>query len=925
VQEELRRNVERFELIAKASNDALWEANVRTNEAWWSDRMFEILGYKPGEVVPSQEIWNSRLHPEDREKAAASVRQSLMPGGADSWTREYRFVRPDGEVRHVYARGIVSRDPEGRPLRILGSVTDLTEVKKAEADLRENEERYRRLVEVLPDVVAISVDGVLEFINQAGLTFRKTDSVDEMIGRHILEFFHPDDRPTVIERQKRLAAGEAVPPIQFRFLRADGSVIEAESRAIPFPYKGRNANLVVIRDVTERKRAEDALKRSEEHYRLLFHGSPQPMYLVDLDTLRFLDVNRAAEEQYGYSREEFLALTLRDIRPPEDIPFLEDKVRSLRSQKGNIGVWRHRRRDGGIIQAEVISHPLETHDNPNACITIALDVTDKLEAVEKLRHSEERYRTLAKVSPVGLFRTDLRGSWLYVNEHCVHITGLAPDRLEGHAWMECIHPDDRERVRGDWERTLTLDQAFQSEFRFVRPDGKPVWVLGRALTDRDAQGAPIGYVGTLTDITERKQAETLLAGQKRTLAMVASGWALKDVLESLLQYAEKECPGMSAGLLLLDPEARTFSWASAMSLPAPLRAAFEGLPAAPEAGAPGFACADRRMAVVADLEGGPEAPGRKQALEAGYRACAAMPILGSYGGVLGAMTFWFRKPGNPPPFYVKLLETASDLAAIAVERRRQEETTRQIQELSEENHRILEANRMKSEFMASMSHELRTPLNAIIGFSQLLIDRKVGQLNEKQAEYMGDILDGGMLLLRLINDVLDLAKIESGKMQLFPEPISVPRAIREVCDILMPMALAKGIAFRIDADGVQGDVNLDSQKFKQVLYNLVSNAIKFSGQGAPVLISAVLGADGELRLKVTDQGIGIKREDIHKLFQEFQQLDSGAARHFPGTGLGLVITKKLVELHRGTVGVESEAGKGSSFFATFPALKAEDD
>jgi protein-histidine pros-kinase len=295
--------------------------------------------------------------------------------------------------------------------------------------------------------------------------------------------------------------------------------------------------------------------------------------------------------------------------------------------------------------------------------------------------------------------------------------------------------------------------------------------------------------------------------------------------------------------------------------------------------------------------------------------------MGSYGGLLGTLASFSRAPGEVSSFDLKLLETATDLAGIAVERWRQEETGRLNQELSEENRRILEANRMKSEFMASMSHELRTPLNAIIGFSQLLIDRKVGALNDKQSEYLGDILDGGMHLLRLINDVLDLAKIESGKMQLFLEPVSVTHAIREVCDILTPMALPKGIVFRIEADLNPDPALLDSQKFKQVLYNLISNAIKFSGQGAPVRISALRGDLAELRLQVTDQGIGIRKEDMGKLFQEFQQLDSGATRHFPGTGLGLVITKKLVELHHGTVGMESEAGKGSTFFAVFPELQ----
>jgi PAS domain S-box-containing protein len=827
-----------------------------------------------------------------------------------------------GEVRYGEARtgaGIYSTKVFPLPDRCVGvAFENVSERKRAQESALENEERYRKLVELLPDVVAISIDGILEFINRAGMAFRGVERPEDMVGMPILEFFHPDDRPLVAERQKLLATGRPVPPIQFRFLRADGSVLEAESRAIPFPYRGRTANLVVIRDVTERLRAEEALRRSEEHYRLLFHESPQAMYLVDLDTLRFLDVNRAAESQYGYSREEFLALTLRDIRPPEDVPHLKEKVRGIRIQRGNLGVWRHLRKDGTLLQAEIIAHPLEASREPSAALVIATDVTGKLMVLEKLRHSEERYRTLARVSPVGLFRTDPSGETSYVNEHTVLITGLGPEALEGRGWLDGVHVEDRERVRAEWERTLALNLPFHAEYRFVRPDGRHVWVLGRVQADRDPDGSLIGYVGTLTDITERKQAETLLACQKKTLSLIACGSPLAEVLDALLRQVRRESPCLAGAAFLLDPNGGALTLASAPGMPETMRRALASIPPSEESGPAGIAAATRRPAGCPRMvEAGSWIRGREESLAEGYLSCFAQPIKESYGGTLGAVAFWFRSAGEPSAFDAKLLETASDLAAITVERWRQEEIARINQELSEDNRRILEANRMKSEFMASMSHELRTPLNAIIGFSQLLIDRKVGPLNEKQAEYLGDVLDGGMHLLRLINDVLDLAKIESGKMQLFRDTVDVPSAVREVCDILMPMALAKGIDLRTEAALAPPASSLDSQKFKQVLYNLVSNAIKFSSHGGAVLVAADR-KDGSLRLRVTDHGIGIRKEDMGKLFQEFQQLESGAARHLPGTGLGLVITKKLVELHGGTVGVESEPGKGSTFHALFP-------
>jgi PAS domain S-box-containing protein len=916
-QESLRRSVERFELISRATNDALWELDCATGEVWWNERLYALLGYDPSQDRPGMEAWEERLHPEDRECTVESMRGDIE-GDGDHWVREYRIRRADGAILSIYSRGYISRDAQGRARRVLAAMMDITGLKRAQESALENEERYRKLVELLPDAVAISIDGILEFINRAGVAFRGVERAEDMVGTPVLDFFHPDDRPLVAERQKRLASGEPVPPIQFRLLRADGSILEAESRAIPFPYRGRNANLVVIRDVTERLRAEEALRRSEEHYRLLFHESPQPMYLVDLDNLRFLDVNRAAEVQYGYSREEFLAMSLRGIRPQEDIPYLAEKVRGIRTGRGNLGVWRHRRKDGSQLQAEVIAHPLEDAGEPAAALVIATDVTEKLKVLERLSHSEERYRTLARVSPVGLFRTGPDGNYNYVNEHTALITGLGPEALEGRGWLAALHVEDRERVRTDWDRAVSLNEPFHAEYRFVRPDGRLVWVLGRALADRGPDGGIIGYVGTLTDITERKQAETLLACQKKTLSLIACGSPVAEVLDALLRQVRWESPGLAGAAFLMDAKGDALELASAPGMPESMRRSLASLPPSEESGPAGVAAATRRLAGCPRIEdGGSWTRGRAESLAEGFLSCYAMPIKGSYGGTLGAVAFWFRRADEPSAFDTKLLETASDLAAITVERRHQEEIARINQELSEDNRRIMEANRMKSEFMASMSHELRTPLNAIIGFSQLLIDRKVGPLNEKQAEYLGDVLEGGMHLLRLINDVLDLAKIESGKMQLYRETVDIPSAVREVCDILLPMALAKGIDLRTDAALSPPASSLDSQKFKQVLYNLVSNAIKFSSHGGAVLVAADR-KDGNLRLRVTDHGIGIRKEDLGRLFQEFQQLESGAARHLPGTGLGLVITKKLVELHGGSVGVESEPGKGSTFQAIFP-------
>jgi signal transduction histidine kinase len=222
-----------------------------------------------------------------------------------------------------------------------------------------------------------------------------------------------------------------------------------------------------------------------------------------------------------------------------------------------------------------------------------------------------------------------------------------------------------------------------------------------------------------------------------------------------------------------------------------------------------------------------------------------------------------------------------------------------------------------------MSHELRTPLNGIIGFAEFLIDGKPGKLNPKQSEYLGDILNSGRHLLQLINDVLDLAKVEAGKMELTPETFPLRKAIEEVCAVVRPLVQKKSIQVLVDVSPLLGDVTLDQQKLKQVLFNLLSNAVKFTDDGGRVEILAQPNGPRRFNLAVKDTGIGIRPEDIQRLFTEFEQLESGTSRRYEGTGLGLALTRKIVEMQDGTIGVESEVGKGSTFTVVLPLNQKE--
>jgi protein-histidine pros-kinase len=245
---------------------------------------------------------------------------------------------------------------------------------------------------------------------------------------------------------------------------------------------------------------------------------------------------------------------------------------------------------------------------------------------------------------------------------------------------------------------------------------------------------------------------------------------------------------------------------------------------------------------------------------------------------------------------------------------------RDITERKDFERQLQQANRLKSEFLANMSHELRTPLNGIIGFAEVLIDHKPGPLNDKQTEYLHDILSSGRHLLELINEVLDLSRVEAGRMTFDRKTFPVATAIAEVCAVVAPLARKKDIDLSSQVAPGLDLVTLDPQRFKQVLYNLLSNALKFTQEGGAVGIAAAPLEESRFELRVKDNGIGIREADIPRLFREFEQLESGTGRRFQGTGLGLALTRKIVELQGGTISVESEFGKGSTFIVVLPLV-----
>jgi signal transduction histidine kinase len=240
-----------------------------------------------------------------------------------------------------------------------------------------------------------------------------------------------------------------------------------------------------------------------------------------------------------------------------------------------------------------------------------------------------------------------------------------------------------------------------------------------------------------------------------------------------------------------------------------------------------------------------------------------------------------------------------------------------FREIEDKSRQIETANRHKSEFLANMSHELRTPLTAIIGFSEVLSEKIFGELNDKQSEYMDDIVSSGRHLLSLINDILDLSKVEAGRMELDLTKFDLPTAIDNALILIRDRATRHGISLHYTVDERLGEVLGDERKFKQILLNLLSNAVKFTPEGGRIDVDAAL-TNASVEVSVSDTGSGIAPENQETIFEEFRQVGTDYSKKREGTGLGLTLTRKFVELHGGTIWVESVVGKGSTFTFTLP-------
>jgi signal transduction histidine kinase len=387
---------------------------------------------------------------------------------------------------------------------------------------------------------------------------------------------------------------------------------------------------------------------------------------------------------------------------------------------------------------------------------------------------------------------------------------------------------------------------------------------------------------------------------------VSSSLDLREILDTVARQAVALSGADGCGIFEYRPDHGRFEAVVSQGIS---RQFLDAIPVGVNQGTLGRATQTGEPVQVADVEAVADYPFRDRFVAEGLRAVLTVPMKG--GDVGRGIVLFRRTPGEFAERVVTLMRTLADQSIVAIANAH---LFREIEEKS----RLLEvADRHKSEFLASMSHELRTPLNAIIGFSEVLLQRMFGELNPKQDEYLQDVLSSGRHLLSLINDILDLSKVEAGRMELELARFDLPQALQDTLVLVRERAVRHGIDLHLDTDARLGALVGDERKIKQVMLNLLSNAVKFTPEGGRVEVRAI-PTDGAVEISVADTGIGIAPENQELIFEEFRQVGGDYAHKREGTGLGLTLARKLVELHGGRLWVKSQVGQGSTFTFSVP-------
>jgi PAS domain S-box-containing protein len=900
-------------------SDALISSDMQFKVVIWNSAAEKIYQWKASEVI-GQGLENILQTEYPNEGSSTSAYQELIQTG--HWSGEVTQVRKDGTRFPVLTSVSFVTDDKGIRIGLLGVNRDISERKREEQALLQSEQKFRSLIENgLDNISMLAADGTLLWESPAQVRTLGYQE-DTFKGKNILELVHPDDGHWVTSQFADMLQhpGEAYRGT-FRVQHSNGSWRWIESIGTNL-LDDPSVNAIVInyRDVTEKKAAEEALYFSQQQLLSMIRQAPISIAIFDLG-MKYLAASQRWVEEYGRGNTDLIGKSHYEIHPdlPEKWKQAHQRGLSGETLKNDNDLWiQEDGRRNWLRWAIVPWH--DGRGRIEGIIISAEDITERIQAEMALSLSEQNYRNLLEHASDGIFIFNDHGQYILVNEVACVMMGYSREELLSMNITELIAADDLQR-RPLRMQELRNGEKLLIERTFVRKDGK------RIQCEVSARMLPDGRFQSLVrDITNRKRDERREQQRTHTLELLARGASLPTVLEAIVSIVENDLEDSICSILLLDESKQHLIFGAAPHLPDFFNQAIHGVQIGEGQGSCGTSAYTGQRVVVEDIETHPYWDNyRDLARRAGVRSCWSQPILSSDGEVLGTFAVYHVQPCAPSSEELDAILHVSSLASIAIERKHAEQIIHAYaedleQRVQQRTAELVRANRTKDEFLANMSHELRTPLNSVLGFSETLLEGVRGPLDPRQAEAVQLIHASGEHLLELISDILDVSKIEFGMFEIRPEVVSVNEICRSSLNFIKQLANKKSISVEyIPLADAATTIFVDPRRLKQVLINLLNNAVKFTSETGKVTLEVLADQEQEqIQFIVADTGIGIAEDDMHKLFKPFVQLDSSLSRQYEGSGLGLMMVQKLVEMHGGTIQVESKFKQGSRFTVTLP-------
>lgn len=862
------------EIISKTGN---WELHLDTQKIYASEGAYKIYGVNKGDFS-FDSIKNIPL-PEYRSLLDSRLLQLIEKNL--HYEIEFKIKAVDtAEIKDV--RSIATFDNVKRI--VFGVVQDITEQKKMEQRIHDSEQYYRSMIEASPDVIVI-VDtyGHIQLASHKAYETFKIPANYPMKGSPLVGWIAPEMREPTLERFHKIVTGQInSEPFEYEVLLLDGSTLWAEIHGSLLKDISGNVEglFLICRDVSERKRIEQTIRESEIFFKQSQKAALIGSYKIDLMTGEWkssevLNQIFGIDEKMEKNVGNWLAVVHPDERESMQTYFCDHVVQNRHPFNKDYRIIRMS--DGAVRWVYGLGElEMDADGHVISMIGTIQDITERKHAEEAVQHAHDELKNLHDNLDEAIFSYDLLNhKMLQASKAHEEIFGYPPCEFywKPNLWYELIIPEDKPLIN-EGLQIVHSGSNFQLEFRIIRPDGQLRWIASRMQPKMNPQGQCIQVDGMAHDITKRKQAEEESREAEERFRMV-----FENVFDGIAIYEEND-----------DPHKRRLiecnnQYAIMAGRPREELLAMEFI---------------HHLQIPLNKSNNPV---RLESLaqEKAYKGSSS----------------WIRPDGqeNVIEYIGVPITWRGKSYSIGIDR----DVTERVQieaDLIAAKEKAEESDRLKSSFLANMSHEIRTPLNSIIGFSELMADPDFD--HDQQHQFAQIIHSSGNNLLAIITDIMDISKIEAGLVEVRKHDLSVGHLIKSIHRQYSFHAKEKGIELMLDSSIPSEEITLstDETKLRQIIVNLVGNSIKFTEKGFVEL--GMRKTENALQFHVKDTGIGISSQHRDKIFERFRQVESCLTRKYGGNGLGLAISKSLVELLGGKLWVESEVGKGSTFYFTLP-------